>query len=97
MNFHVEQPYLYSHLKMWFTENAAKLPRTLDTPHFVVIDLPKCLDISIFCIEQDIERNGKPTKDAKVYKDRLVSIYLSLQVPKNHNKQLERIEEAKRI
>ena len=91
MNFHLQQPYLFSNLKIWFLENKARLPRTLDTEHFAVIDLSKCLEVSIYAIEEDIKRNGKPSALAKIYKDRLEIIYKALQDTENHNKPLDRI------
>jgi len=97
MTFHLQPPYTYAQLKLWFLDNKSRLPISVDTEHFIVFDLHKCIETYICAVDEDIKQNGSPTRNAKNYKDRMVTIYLALQNPDNHNNPLQRIEPNNRI
>lgn len=75
MNFHLSQPYQYGHLKMWFTENKSKLPKTLDTEIANFGDVQKAVEANIATIERQFEMFGKVTEISKASKRLLVTIY----------------------
>ena len=75
MNFHLQKPYEYQHLKMWLTENKSRLPKTLDTDIAVFLDVHQAIETNIARIERQLELHGRVTEVAKASKRLLVTIY----------------------
>jgi hypothetical protein len=83
MNFHLQPPYEYQHLKLWFRENWKELPKTLDTPHADHRDVKKAIKNNIASIDKLLSVHGKMNKVAESYQRILETIYEGLKVSEN--------------
>lgn len=97
MNFHLQPPYEYAHLKLWFRENWSKLPQSLDTLHADFRDVRKSVKVNIASIDAFILSGERPNPTVKTYKDRLILIYEGLKITENWNLPMKTIEQKNRI
>lgn len=95
MNFTLQKPYRYDHLKIWFEEHKGELPQTLNTSIADERDVKKSVDTAICSIDAHFKRNNKPNQVVNSYKRRLVAIYNALQDRDNWNRPLEKVPEKR--
>ena len=92
MNFYLQHPIKYAHLKIWFEENKHAIPHTLDTDHAYFMYLPVTIEIHIERIDNDIQPNGKLKAIGRASNNSLITIYNGLKVKDNWNKPMTKIE-----
>lgn len=75
MTFHLEPPYKYEHLKLWFKENYSRIPESLVIKNVPYTDVKKAVDVAICSIDAHIASGNRPNETVKTYKNRLILIY----------------------
>jgi hypothetical protein len=95
MNFTLQKPYRYNHLKIWFEEHKGELPKTLNTSIADHRNLPKSIGVCISSIDKHLRESNKVTPVVGSYKRLLVASYEALQDRDNWNRPMEKVPEKR--
>lgn len=79
---------LYQELKQYFEDNWSDLPDTLDGGHKYYCNVRFTVELLMHRIENDIEKNGKPTIIARTSKDQLQELHKDLKERDRWDKKL---------
>lgn len=63
MTFHLEHPYKYEDLKLWFKENYSHLPESLVIQNVPFTDIRKAVDVAICSVDAHISSGNKAYRD----------------------------------
>ena len=96
MNFKLQQPYQFEHLKIWFRENWHGLPKTLDTDTMRIGNVKHSVELYIVEVTRQIELHGDRALSMSVFRAstaRLIVIYEGLKDESKWNLPLEKAPE----